>query len=90
MPIAESKPPIVVGIKQTSKETKTVAEKSVPLYWPMGFKSDNDYQKYNSQGGQKNGERYFVRCFLDAWRLHQRDHAVKELSPGLAVILILI
>ena len=42
MPMAESKAPIVVGIRQTSSDTKMTTETAVPAKLPNGCSDDHD------------------------------------------------
>src|SRR3989442_172574 len=65
MPIAESRPPMVVGIRQTSSATSTVIETGVP--WPAAFTAYTENgssvaqeQKNQRELGEQDRERDLV------------------------------
>ena len=78
MPMAERRPPIVVGMRQTSSAIKTVADRTVPEYLAIGHRADADDQEDDGQPGQQNRQRQFVRRLLPLGALDQRDHPVDE------------
>ena len=88
MPIAESRPPIVVGIRQTSSATSTVTVTGVPCPAALHAKSENGSsvtvasRKMIVSAGEQDVERDLVRRLLALRALDHRDHAVEEGLAG--------
>ena len=78
MPMALSKPPIVVGIRQTSSAIRTGTEKFDAGIDAERFQGYADEQKNECERGEQNRERDFVRRFLALRAFHERDHAVEK------------
>ena len=78
MPMALSKPPIVVGIRQTSSATRTGIENTGAGINAERFQRDADEEKNERQRGEQNRQRDFVRRFLATRAFHQRNHAVQK------------
>ena len=78
MPIAESRPPIVVGIRQTSSAISTVTESTVAGIAGERPQRDADDEEDQRQAGEQDRQRQFVRRLLPLGALDQRDHAVDE------------
>ncbi len=89
MPMAESRPPIVVGIRQTSSATSTVTVIGVPcpaastLYLRKRQQRDADEQEDDRHRGQQNVERDFVGRLLPLGAFDQRNHAVQKRFAGI-------
>ena len=69
MPMALNKPPMVVGIRQTSSAISTGTEKSVAGINAERLQRHADQQKNQRQRREQNGQRDFVRRFLARARL---------------------
>ena len=86
IPMALRRPPIVVGIRQTSSETRTGMETLTASFWPGGRfavpgeegQAEDGEQKDRRQRDEQNIERDFVGRLLPRCALDQRDHAVDE------------
>ena len=85
MPMAESSPPIVVGIRQTSSATSTVTVIGVPcpaacnaVDAKTAAASRRRKQKDDRHRGQQDVEGDFVGRLLPLGAFDQRDHAVEE------------
>ena len=78
---------MVVGIRQTSRATRTVTVTGDPL--PSGLHAiqregqqrDRRQQEDDRQGGQENIERDFIRRLLALGAFHHGDHPVQETFP---------
>ncbi len=90
MPIADSSPPIVVGIRQTSSAMSTVTDDAASSASRCANGCERrrpPSRKMMREAGQQDRERDLVRRLLAAGALDQRDHPVQEASrPGSAVI----
>ena len=90
MPIAESRPPIVVGIRQTSSATSTVIVTGSP--WPARLHRVQRIRQQRRAGEQEDqrelrqqdGQRDLVRRLLPLRAFDHRDHAVEEALAGIA------
>ncbi len=84
MPIAESSPPIVVGIRQTSSATSTVTVTGRALAGLVHAvdrerqQRDGREQEDDRERGEQDVERDLVRRLLPLGALDHRDHAVEE------------
>ncbi len=84
MPIAERRPPIVVGIRQTSSATSTVTVTTEPTpvaptaYFENGSKRRRREQEYDRQRREQDGQRDLVRRAAALGALDHRDHTVEE------------
>ena len=89
MPMAESRPPMVVGIRQTSSETSTATVGTAPdpadahcIHGERLQRSDRQ-QEDQRQAGDQDIQRDLVRRLLPLRAFHQRDHAVEERFAGI-------
>ena len=84
MPIAESRPPIVVGIRQTSSATSTVTVTGVPVPGRLDAEERERQQRHgreqedDRQRREQDVERDLVRRLLALGALDHRDHAIEE------------
>ena len=84
MPMAESSPPMVVGIRQTSSETSTVTVGAAPapaaftLYSGERLQRHHGQQEDQRQPGDHDVQRDLVRRLLPLRAFHQRDHAIEK------------
>ena len=84
MPMAESSPPMVVGIRQTSSATSTVMVIGVPCPAAShavereGQQRDADHQEDDGEGRQQDVQRDLVGRLLALGAFDQADHAVQE------------
>ena len=76
--MALSKPPIVVGIKQTSSAIRTGIEKTRGGINAERLQRDADEQEDERQRGEQNRQRDFVRRLLTARAFDQSNHAVEK------------
>ena len=83
MPMAESRPPMVVGMRQTSSETSTKTVCGAFEYIGEGLQRDDREQKHDRKAGKQNTERDFVRCLLPRRAFDQRDHAIEKCFAGI-------
>ena len=82
MPMAESNPPIVVGIRQTSSETRTKTVCGEPEYDCERLQRHDRQQEDDRQSREQNVQRDLVRRLLPRCAFDQRDHAVEEGLAG--------
>ncbi len=82
MPIAESSPPMVVGIRQTSSETSTKTVCGEPEYMANGCRVTTASRKMMVKSGEQNVERDLVGRLLALGAFDQRDHAIEEGFAG--------
>ena len=87
MPMAESRPPMVVGIRQTSSATSTVMVIGCPgrrrdAVERVGQQRGAHEQEDDGEAGQQDVERDLVGRLLALGALHQADHAVQESFAG--------
>ena len=78
MPMAESKPPIVVGIRQTSSATMTVADSRDRPVERQRHQRHAGEQEHQRQPDQQDVERDLVRRLLARRPFDERDHAIEE------------
>ena len=84
MPIADSKPPMVVGIRHTSSATSTVSVTTVPApalataYCENGSERRRREQEDERQHREQDRERDLVRRAAALRALDHRDHAIEE------------
>ena len=83
MPMAESSPPIVVGIRHTSSDISTVTVGAVPLPPPHAIHGERLQRHHGQQEDQREPGDHdiqgdLVRRLLPLRAFHQRDHAVEE------------
>ena len=86
MPIAESRPPIVVGMRQTSSAIRTVADRSVPEYLAIGHKVTQTIRKMMVSPDSKIDS---ANSFGVFWRSAPSTSAIirsMKVEPGAAVI----
>ena len=76
--MAESKPPMVVGIRHTSSETSTNDRLRRAGVHANGSKRDHRQQEDDGQSGQQDVQGDFIRRLLALGAFHQGDHAVQE------------
>ena len=82
MPMADSRPPIVVGIRQTSSETSTNTRLRRAGIDGERLQRDDREQEDDRQPGEQNVERDLVRRLLPRGALDERDHPVEERLAG--------
>ena len=88
MPMAESRPPIVVGIRQTSSATSTVTVIGLP--WPAALHAIERKRQQRDAGDQEDDrhrreqdvEGDLVRRLLPLGAFDQGDHAVEKGFAG--------
>ena len=82
MPIAESSPPIVVGIRQTSRATRTMTGPCRRRRRRTAREGRDGDQEDDRQPGEQDVERDLVRRLLPLRALDQGDHPVEERLAG--------
>ena len=83
MPMALNKPPMVVGIRQTSSAMSTASEKIHAGVNAERFQRDDGEQKHDRERREQNRERDFVRRLLAARAFDERNHAVQKTFAGI-------
>ena len=78
MPIADSSPPIVVGIRQTSSDTSTKTRLRRAGVDRERLQRHDRQQEDDRQAREQDVERDLVRRLLPLGALDQRDHAIEE------------
>ena len=85
MPMAESRPPMVVGIRHTSSETRTAMRGHLAAAGRAGrYKARTvasvatASRKISVRPGDQDIQRDFVRRLLALRAFDQRDHAIQE------------
>ena len=78
MPMADSKPPIVVGIRQTSSDDQHEQRLWRPGIDRQRLQGDDGDEEDDRQPGQQNVERDLVRRLLPRGALDERNHPVEE------------
>ena len=78
MPIADSRPPIVVGIRQTSSDDQHEERLRRARVDRERLQRDDGDQEHDRQAGEQDVERDLVRRLLPLGALDQRDHAIQE------------
>ena len=78
MPMALSRPPMVVGIRQTSSAISTGTENTVAGVDAERLQRHAHQQEDERQRREQNGQRDFVRRLLPRRAFDQRNHAVEE------------
>ena len=89
MPIADRRPPIVVGMRQTRSAISTVAESSVPEYFAIGQSVTHTIKKMIVNPDNKMESAISFGVF---WRSAPSTSAIirsMKVEPGAAVILTL-
>ena len=86
MPIADSRPPIVVGIRQTSSDTSTKIGLRRAEVDRKRLQGDDREQKDDRQAGEQDIERDLVRRLLTLRPFDERDHPVEEGVSRIRVI----
>ena len=81
MPMALNKPPMVVGIRQTSSAISTGTEKFRRRINAEWLQRHADEQEDDRQRRQQNRQRDFVRRFLAVRAFDQRNHRSRKPSP---------
>ena len=76
--MALSKPPMVVGIRQTSSAIRTGIGKLSGGINAERFQRHADEQENERQRGEQNCQRDFVRRFLTVRAFNQRNHAIEK------------
>ena len=83
MPIAESSPPIVVGMRHTSSATRATVSTVAPGVVPERAQGDRRHQEDDRQAGEQDRERDLVGRALALGAFDERDHAVEERLAGI-------
>ena len=83
MPMAESSPPMVVGIRQTSSDTSTKTVCGALRVNGERLQRDHGKQKDDRQAGEQNAQRDLVRRLLPRRAFDQRDHAIEKCLAGI-------
>ena len=78
MPMADSRPPIVVGIRQTSSAISTVTDRTVPGIGGDRPKRHADDQEDDRHAREQDRQSEFVRRLLALGAFDERDHPVEE------------
>jgi hypothetical protein len=80
MPMADSRPPMVVGIRQMNSAPSTVIGSSLTarIRWPKAQQGDGGDQEDQGQAGQQHGQRDLVGRLAALGALDHGDHAVEE------------
>ena len=81
MPIADSSPPMVVGIRHTSSETRIGIETDAAGVDRERLQRHHGEQEDDRQTRQQNDQRDLIRRLLPLGALHQVDHAIEERLP---------
>ena len=82
MPMAESRPPIVVGMRQTSSAISTGIVAARAAVDGERLQRGDGEQEDDRQAGQQDRQRDLVRRLLPRRALDERDHAVEERLAG--------
>ena len=82
MPIADSSPPMVVGIRQTSSDTSTKIDLRRAGVDRERLQRHDREQKDDRQAGEQDVQRDLVRRLLPLGAFDQRDHAIEERLAG--------
>ena len=82
MPIAESKPPIVVGMRHTSSATRTGTAHGPTAVGRERLEGRDGQEENDREPGQQDRERDLVGRLLPRGALDQRDHPVEERLAG--------
>ena len=77
MPMADSRPPMVVGIRQTNSEMKAATVMLAPIVGDGLERGANDHEN-EREARKQDGQRDFVRSFLARGTFDQGDHLVEE------------
>ena len=78
MPMAESSAPIVVGMRQTSSETRMTTETVAPDVVAERLQDHHDREEDDREHREQDRERDLVRGLLAVGPLDERDHPVEE------------
>ena len=78
MPMADSRPPMVVGMRQTSRAISTMIVCSASGVDGEGLQRHDRQQEDDRQAGQQDVQRDLVRRLLPVGPLDERDHPVEE------------
>ena len=78
MPIDDSRPPIVVGIRHTSSATSTIDALLGAGVDGERLQRDDGEQEDDRQPGEQDRQRDLVRGLLPVGALDERDHPVEE------------
>ena len=78
MPMAESRPPMVVGIRQTNSEMNAAIGDVGAHVVGKGFERGADDDEHQREAGQQDGQRDFVGRLLARGAFHEGDHLVEE------------
>ena len=78
MPMAESSPPMVVGMRQTSSATIAVAERLMAGVAGEGDERHAGEEEDDRQPDEQDVQRDLVRRLLARGPLNERDHPVEE------------
>ena len=82
MPMADSSPPIVVGIRQTSSDDEDEHRLRGAGVDRERLQGDDGHQEHDRQAGQQDVERNLVRRLLPFRAFDQRDHPIEKGVPG--------
>ncbi len=83
MPMAESNPPMVVGMRHTSSETSTKTVCGALRVDGERLQRYHRQQKDDGEAGEQNAEGDFVRRLLARGAFDQRDHAIEKSFSGI-------
>ena len=78
MPIADSRPPIVVGMRHTSRATSTMIVLLGAGVDGERLQRDDGQQEDDRQAGEQDRQGDLVRCLLPVGALDEGDHPVEE------------
>ena len=78
MPIAERRPPIVVGMRQTRSAMRTGRRDVAPRVEREGAQRDRREEEDDRQAREQDVEGDLVRRLLPLGSLDERDHPVEE------------
>ena len=78
MPIADSRPPMVVGMRHTSSATRATTLTDAPAYVGERLERDGRQQEHERQAREQDRQGQLVGRLLALRALDQRDHPVEE------------
>ena len=78
MPIADRRPPIVVGMRQTRSATRATVSTVMPGVLAEGPQGDHGHQEDDGQPGEQDRQGDLVGRALALGALDERDHPVEE------------
>ena len=78
MPMADSRAPMVVGMRHTSSDTRMTTDTVAPGVVAEGLEGHHHGDEDDGEHGQQDGEGDLVGGLLPVGPFHQGDHAVEE------------